>query len=181
MPILQLTNTDSVSKMFPESKFVQDVGGLLYVLAKDGDPDIDSYAVKWKTWYKSGKCQPPKECEIVVLTDNRDLCCLFTTAFEWARGKCRSIGSIKIKGMTLHIEENWEDYSDSEEEKEPVVPCKEVLEFDSSSDSSDEERCVPVAPASLPAKRKRISRTPAKKPRVVDVHASAKILPPTWR
>ena len=171
MTVINLTDSDAVDKMFPESEFVRDVGSILYLLAKDGVPDVDSYAVKWKTWCKSGKCQPPKECEIIVLTDNDDLCSLFRTAFQWAREKCRSIGSIKIKGMTLHIEATWDDFSDSEEEKEPVVSCKEVLRYDSSSDSSDEERRVPVA------KKKRISRTPAKKPRV-NLYASAQILPP---
>ena len=177
MTFYHLTNTDNVAAMFPESEFVRDVGGLLYLLAKDGDPDVDSYHAIWKTLHKDGKCLPPKECEIVVHTDNRDLCSLFGTAFEWAREKCRSICRIQIRGMSLHIEAKWDDDSDSEEEKEPVGPCKEVLHFDSSSDSSDEEKCVPVALGS--AKSKIVTKIPAKRPRV-NVYALAHILPPTW-
>ena len=122
MTIIHLTDSDSVSKMFPESNFVKEVGSILYLLAKDGDPDIDSYAVVWKSWCKSGKCQAPKKCDFVVLTDNDDLCSLFRTVFTWAREKCRSIGSVKIKGMTLHLEANWDDDDDEKEERE--TPAK---------------------------------------------------------
>lgn len=136
MTKINLTDTDGVRALFPRSRFVRDVYLFLYQLEMNGYPPGQTYAVKWKALASKGTIQKPDECELVVLTDERDLGLLAGLALAYARYKSDSIEAVTVHGMSLFF------YSDEEEEdeEEPATSMSEGPDSDSDWDSDDSVR-----------------------------------------
>lgn len=136
MTKINLTDTDGVRALFPRSRFVRDVYLFLYQLEMNGYPPGQTYAVKWKALASKGTIQKPDECELVVLTDERDLGLLAGLALAYARYKSDSIEAVTVHRMSLFF------YSDEEEEdeEEPATSMSEGPDSDSDWDSDDSVR-----------------------------------------
>lgn len=136
MTKINLTDTDGVRALFPRSRFVRDVYLFLYQLEMNGYPPGLTYAVKWKALASKGTIQKPDECELVVLTDERDLGLLAGLALAYARYKSDSIEAVTVHRMSLFF------YSDEEEEdeEEPATSMSEGPDSDSDWDSDDSVR-----------------------------------------
>lgn len=130
MPQVNLTDTDAVCGLFPKSGFVKDVSLFLYKLAMDGFRNGEVYSVKWRTRLDKGTVKKPDECELVVLTDDRDLCLLAGLALAWSRSKSDSIAHVTVHGMSVIL---FED--DDDDEEDPPADSKSP---DSDSDSDYE-------------------------------------------
>lgn len=136
MTKINLTDTDGVRALFPRSRFVRDVYLFLYQMEMNGYPPGLTYAVKWKALASKGTIQKPDECELVVLTDERDLGLLAGLALAYARYKSDSIEAVTVHRMSLFF------YSDEEEEdeEEPATSMSEGPDSDSDWDSDDSVR-----------------------------------------
>ena len=137
MTKINLTDTDAVRALFPNSRFVRDVYLFLFQLEMNGYPPGETYAVKWKTLASKGTIRKPDECELVVLTDERDLGLLAGLALAFARCKSDSIEAVTVHLMSLFF---YSDEDEEEDEEEPATPMSEGPDSDSDWDSDDSVR-----------------------------------------
>lgn len=138
MTKINLTDTDGVRALFPRSRFVRDVYLFLYQLEMNGYPPGQTYAVKWKALASKGTIQKPDECELVVLTDERDLGLLAGLALAYARYKSDSIEAVTVHRMSLFFYSDEDE--EEEDEEEPATSMSEGPDSDSDWDSDDSVR-----------------------------------------
>lgn len=156
MPQVNLTDTDAVCGLFPKSGFVRDVSLFLYKLAMDGFCNGEVYSVKWRTRLDKGTVKKPNECELVVLTDDRDLCLLGGLALAWSRSKSDSIAHVTVHGMSVILF----DYDDDDDDEEDPAPPADSKSQDSDSDS-DYEPDASVKVCSGSARKRARSASPS--------------------
>ena len=135
---INLTNTDAVRGLFPKSRFVRDVSLFLYTMEMNGYPPGETYVVKWKAVLNKGTVKTPDECELVVLTDEKDLGLLAGLALAFAREKSDSMESVTVHNMSLFFVADDEDEEDPETPAEPKreKPDSDFYDSDNDSDAS---------------------------------------------
>ena len=164
MTKINLTDTDAARALFPRSRFVRDVYLFLYQLEMNGYPPGETYAVKWKAVLNKGTVKTPDECELVVLTDERDLGLLAGLALAFARCKSDSIEAVTVHCMSLFFVADDED--EEEDEEEPATPMSEGPDFDSDWDSDwDSDDSVRACDGSAGRRARESSLSPPTKRR----------------